>query len=218
MLRKHRSQYARYDGSHDPEVLRATYLHEAVPFIQELTGAARVIPREQSLRVRSARLQGLQKDEKGVEPASAKVHRDYTVASAGKLFEDEILRGGIERGKYSRFAIVQTWRVLSPPPQDRPLAVLDSSSVVPSEVVEAESVYGPRNEPGNVFTSSFGTYNPQHRWFWFPDMTDEEVIVFKGHDTLYPASMYTLHTSFDAQLPNAIPRDSVECRYFVFFD
>src|SRR5262249_22322887 len=78
-----------------------------------------------------------------------------------------------------RFAYYNVWRVLSPPPQDAPLAVCDSRSVSPSDLVEADAVM---DHPGKRETSYAGLvirHNPRHRWSYFSDMRSDEVIVFK---------------------------------------
>ena len=62
-------------------------------------------------------------------------------------------------------------------------------------------------------------YNPQHCWHYFPDMTRDEVIVFKAHDSLEGVTRRVAHTAFtDPTCPPGTPtRASVEARGLVFF-
>jgi len=50
-------------------------------------------------------------------------------------------------------------------------------------------------------------------------MNPHELLVFKGYDSEIPLAMNAMHTAFDnpAAGPNAIPRESIEARFFAFF-
>jgi hypothetical protein len=50
-------------------------------------------------------------------------------------------------------------------------------------------------------------------------MPVDELLVFKGNDTRLGDTQSVLHTGFDntAAEPNAIPRESLEARSFVFW-
>jgi hypothetical protein len=63
-------------------------------------------------------------------------------------------------------------------------------------------------------------YNPNHRWFYFPQMRRDEAIVFTVYDSRNDGrARFTPHTSFDdpTSPPNAPPRQSIEMRAFAFF-
>ena len=62
-------------------------------------------------------------------------------------------------------------------------------------------------------------WNPDHQWFYFPDMTMEEALTFKTFDSAKDGrARYTIHTSFDDpnSLEDAPPRESIETRSLVF--
>ena len=64
------------------------------------------------------------------------------------------------------------------------------------------------------------TYNPAHRWFWFPRQSRDEAIVFKVYDSATDGrARFTPHTSFadPATPPGAPPRQSIEARALAFF-
>jgi len=61
--------------------------------------------------------------------------------------------------------------------------------------------------------------DPDDRWYYFSNMPVDELLVFKGNDTWLGDTQSVLHTGFDntAAEPNAIPRESLEARFFVFW-
>jgi hypothetical protein len=64
------------------------------------------------------------------------------------------------------------------------------------------------------------TYNPDHRWFYFPEMTRDEALVFKVYDSAKDGrARFTPHTSFSdpTSAADAPPRQSIEVRTFAFF-
>ena len=63
-------------------------------------------------------------------------------------------------------------------------------------------------------------YNPAHRWHYFRDMTPDEVLVFKAHDTDPRRAGRVPHTAFtDPTCPAGVPtRASVEMRGLALFD
>ena len=65
------------------------------------------------------------------------------------------------------------------------------------------------------------SFHPDHQWYYFPDMTPDEVIVFKVFDSDHSKGVpFTAHTAFDD--PNtpidARRRESVESRALVLFE
>jgi hypothetical protein len=59
-----------------------------------------------------------------------------------------------------RFRIVNTWRSLLPVLEDRPLALCDSRSVVPEDLVAADRIV-----PDRVGEVYYLTYNLNHKWY-----------------------------------------------------
>src|SRR5262249_19287760 len=62
-------------------------------------------------------------------------------------------------------------------------------------------------------------YNPAQRWYYFPEMTADEVILFKGYDSESHYQPRAAHSAFDNRRkhPDATPRASIEGRFFVYF-
>ena len=118
-----------------------------------------------------------------------------------------------------RFAHYNVWRVLTPPPQDVPLAVCDARSVAAQDRVEADAVF---DNPGVTEWSFEGLvvrYNPAHRWLYFSNMTREEALVFKTHDTDPAHPSHVPHSAFDdpSCSPNVPPRSSIEMRAIAYW-
>ena len=147
-------------------------------------------------------------------------HADNTDASsAGLIAAFTAQVPDLDPGAYSRSALYNLWRCVSPPPQDCPLAVCDVRSVESADevlVTAVTEVHGIGEVRHN--TTSF-TYNPGHRWHYFPDMTPDEVIVFKTHDTDEDRAKRVAHTAFDdPACPAGVPpRASVEARLLALY-
>ena len=59
---------------------------------------------------------------------------------------------------------------------------------------------------------------PRHRWWFFPDLTADEALLFKLHDSDHSVAWRAPHTAFEAPYAaQANPRESVELRTIAFF-
>ena len=83
-----------------------------------------------------------------------------------------------------------------------------------SDAIPFHAVVGPKDVPGSEFDARMCKYRPDHRWYYFSNMTPDELLVFKGYDSEGPHAMNAMHTAFDnpAAGPHAIPRESIEAR------
>jgi len=118
-----------------------------------------------------------------------------------------------------RFAHYNIWRALSPPPQDFPLALCDSRSVSASDLVEADAMMDIPGKPESSYVGLVVRYNSRHRWSHFPDMSRDEVIVFKTHDSDPAHPSHVPHTAFkDPACPSGVaPRSSIEMRAIAYW-
>ena len=81
-------------------------------------------------------------------------------------------------------------------------------------------VISERRYPNRVGQTYAITYDPAHKWFWFPRMRREEALVFKVFDSLKDGrARWTAHTAFadPTSPPHARPRESIEIRTLAFF-
>jgi len=73
-----------------------------------------------------------------------------------------------------------------------------------------------RDRTGEVYSVA---YNPEHRWFYFPQMRTDEALLLKCFDSDACRTQFTAHSAFeDPTSPaNAAPRESIEARTILFF-
>lgn len=118
-----------------------------------------------------------------------------------------------------RFAHYNIWRVLSPPPQDVPLAVCDARSVSPGDLLEADAVFDAPGKPEWSLEGLVIRHNPGHRWTYFSNMTRDEALVFKTNDSDPSQPHNVPHTAFnDPSCPSgAAPRASIEMRAIAYW-
>jgi hypothetical protein len=114
----------------------------------------------------------------------------------------------------ARFVHYNVWRVISPPPQDVPLAVCDARSVQTADLILADAIFDAPGQPEWSFEGLVVAHNSAHRWCWFPDMTRDEALVFKTHDSDPARAHGVPHVAFDNPLcpADAAPRISLEMR------
>jgi hypothetical protein len=185
------------------------YLTAVAAFLAGMTGASLVLPQGTGLLKRATT--------PGAIGPSRWVHMDYTVAAAHTWVEWIEGWQGRELRHYPHFAILQTWRCLTPPPSDNTLTLCDASSIDEADCIVFDAcMREPYDGPGNMFESQFARFNPWQRWYYFSDLTPDEMIVFKGFDSDPAWHAQPLHNSID--LPGEAPRVSVEARFFAFFE
>ena len=144
------------------------------------------------------------------------VHNDYTENSAPRRLRDFLGEEEAEKRMKKRYAIIQVWRPIRGNVFADPLAICDGRSIPREGFILQQRRYQFRTaETYHI------SYNPAHVWFYFPQMTRNEALVFKvfDSDTSLP-SQFTAHTAFeDPTTPaDAPPRESIETRTFAFFD
>lgn len=148
------------------------------------------------------------------------IHIDVSNPTAAAFAERA--RPKDESRRVRRFAHYNVWRVLSPPPQDVPLAVCDARSVEPQDLVLADAVFDNPGKPDWQEWSFEGLvvrHNPRHRWSYFSNMTRDEALVFKTHDSDPGQPSQVPHTAFnDPTCPAGVPpRVSIEMRAIAYW-
>lgn len=118
-----------------------------------------------------------------------------------------------------RYAAYNVWRVLSPPPQDIPLGLVDARTASYDDVVEGDAVIDGAGRPEFRFGSSLYRANPRHRWVYFSGMRPDEALVFKAFDSDTARVQGCPHSAFDDPScpPGAVPRSSCEIRAYAFW-
>ena len=159
-------------------------------------------------------------DLSGAKPARYP-HADNTDASAEELARMmDMFVAEIDLAAHSRWVMYNVWRAITPPPQDFPLAVCDARSLAPADEVTVTAITEERNAGEIIHDTMSYVHNPDHRWYYFPDMTIDEVIVFKSGDSDPTKAVRVAHTAFtDPTCPPGVPtRASVEMRALALFD
>jgi hypothetical protein len=97
--------------------------------------------------------------------------------------------------------------------------ITDARSVAAEDLVPADAVFDQRDAPEWSFEALVVRHNPAHRWLYFSNMTRDEVIVFKTHDSDAAEPTQVPHSAFDdAACPAGVPpRASIEMRAIAYW-
>jgi len=193
----------------DDAELRRVYYPEMEALVKAETGATRVVVFDHTLRTAD----DAERETRKIREVVQRVHNDYTEWSGPQRVRD-ILPQEAEALLARRFAIVQVWRPIRLPVESFPLGICDARSLAGGDLIVSERRY-----PDRVGQTYAITFNPAHRWYWFPHMRREEALVFKTYDSRRDVARWTAHTAFDDPTvpPDAPPRESIEIRTFAFF-
>ena len=196
---------------YDSKSVSKIYDSEVSDLIKTQMGASRVLVFDHTFRTAN---DGVAKKNNTRSPVKA-AHNDYTERSARQRLRDFLPENEAEVQLNRRFAIVQTWRPIRHPVQSEPFAICDGRTIPKQGFVTLFRRY--RHRTAETYHIS---YNPDHLWYYFPNMVQDEVIIFKVFDSDHSKGVpFTAHTAFDD--PNtpmgARIRESVESRALVFF-
>lgn len=152
-------------------------------------------------------------------------HSDYTDASAFQRMRDKFGDKEAEERLTRRFSIVNAWRSMNGTLEQWPLTVCDARTIDALNLTQTRREAPVRPDPSFEYNRPSETrhaiFDPAHKWYWFPRMTADEVLLFKNYDTLTDGTArYALHSAFeDPNTPaNPVPRETIETRAFVFYD
>jgi hypothetical protein len=194
----------------DEGELRRVYYPEMKALVKAESGAVRVEVFDHTLRTADKELRQAAK----IRDPVRRVHNDYTEWSGPKRVRT-FLPEEAEELLGRRFAVIQVWRPIRHPVESWPLAIADARSISPENLVVTERRY-----PDRIGQTYAITYNPAHRWYWFPHMRPDEALVFKTYESQKDGrARWTAHTAFEdpATRPDARPRESIEIRTLAFF-
>jgi hypothetical protein len=215
VLVDHRSALANFELIQEHPLVDQQYAHEMSNLLAAVTGADLVVVMSAGKKRYGEReVEKLSTLPNG-KPARYP-HADNTDVSAHQLVS--IVADAFDVSGYGRWAAYNLWRSMSPPPQDIPLAVCDAQTVSRDDEVTVTAVT--RERSGNIRHDTTGyAPNDEHRWWYFRDMTPQEVLIFKAHDSDAHYASRVPHTAFnDPSCPPGVgTRSSVETRAFAFF-
>lgn len=108
---------------------------------------------------------------------------------------------------------------------DTPGIAADINYLAPGSFVNRRFVAPAREErlqpvPGEDqrVAAAIFRYNPAHRWWYFSNLTRDEVLLIVFHDSRRVRPWRVPHTAFrDVSRPDASPRASIEFRTVAYF-
>lgn len=115
---------------------------------------------------------------------------------------------------FERGAIFNVWKLISPGPHDLPLTVADQRTIAPEDFAPGET----RN------TDAIAPYvaivhAPAQKWYYYPDMTIADSLVFVGENFDPEKPLGSAHTAFrHPDVTAEIPRSSAEVRVVAVFE
>jgi hypothetical protein len=219
----------------DKRAVDLHYAAQARDLVQALTGASHVAVRGWMIRTaadltgRTQNVEGY--DHKGgIQPPAGEAHVDYSPQTAPRTAAQVYAKSLPDGKPYSRFIAFSLWRPLTPPPQNCPLALCDGRSLDdgegvtnPLHIVDAlpseEAMMGDYPGEEDLIAASVFRYRPEHRWWYFSNMSPDEFLLFKFFDSDHSVAWRCPHSAFfDTSLPDAVVRESIETRLIAYFD
>jgi hypothetical protein len=209
----HRSEVTDFNSD---EQHRKIYIPEIRELIRSVTGASRIHVTPPTLRWSEREAHPKIVNSRPARLVHVDYHRHSFHEFAARHVQKDPDREQWLAGRYAAFNI---WRVVSPPPQDCPLAFLDRRTTTIADVVEGDVVVNPENAPEARIGTSFYTWSPGHRWGYFSDMTRDEVAIFLAFDSADDRLPGAPHAAFDDPTcsADAFPRASCELRAYVYW-
>ena len=209
LLARHETGVADF---YDDDAVRSAYYPEVERLVADVTGASRVVIFDHTRRADG----GGVADAKAERAPARIIHNDYTEKSGPQrvrdLFDADEAADLLSR----RFAQINVWRPIKGPVKRSPLGLADAQSIAAHDLVKIDLVYDDR-----VGENYHLVHNPDHLWFYFPDMETDEAVLIKGYDSATDGrARFTPHTAFEdpTSAADAPPRESIEVRTLAFFD
>jgi hypothetical protein len=192
----------------DRDEVRASYYPRIEGLIAELAGADHAVAYEHIVRDGSSG---------SFDSAYARfLHCDYSMGRRHEQGREYFPLNGVtlEPERNWEFAFYNSWQPLGRVVEQNPLTLVDGASVREEDL--HDFVYTGR---GGEFRSTMPGFNPEHRFYYFPRMRPDEILVFKQLETRSGRVLAAPHTSFhDPTAPDDAPaRHSIETRVLCAF-
>ena len=203
------------DWSND-EAVRSTFYPEIVEFLKRTTGATRVLVFDHTIRSKGNESKPITDESSTSQRAPVMlVHCDYT-STSGPLRVKQLLPPSESADLLTRrISFLNVWKPIHNTVRERPLAMCDVTSSPPSDFFKLYLRYRERDGENYVMK-----HNEKHKWWYFPEMTPEQVILLKTYESEEDGrARFVGHTAFeDPTSPADAPvRESVEIRTICFF-
>ena len=149
------------------------------------------------------------------QPAE-RAHVDYTKSSGKKRAIDVIGKKRFCEITNSNLRIIQLnlWKPLCKVVLSSPLAFALSDTIAEKDLIATDQRFP--NRVGEIYHLA---YNDKQKWYWVPEMREDEILLLKGWDSYVNSKQArnTPHTSFNLNNQNTkrYPRESIEARIFL---
>lgn len=184
----HASAVAHWDEALDRALVKAVVYPEVHATLRAATDAAEILVFDHTLRDSA-----IGAGQRTLRPPVRRVLNDQTFHSAPLRVRRHLPTHEAAARLQRRFAIVSLWHTIDDGVAQWPLALCDGRTVEVADLIA-------RDLPDSRFRGE--TYvlaaNPRHRWYWLPQQTPHEAVLFKLFD------------SADNGVPRLAPRSSFE--------
>ncbi len=193
----------------DPEQVETTYRDELCELVRSRTGARKVIVFHMHIRDNDP---GAHED---IRRPAALAHVDYD-ENTFRLRAAEVLGDEADEWLARPFTAINVWRGVGPV-EEMPLAVCDARSVDLADF-RRTIIHEKPGEPTPYIGMPLA-YAEGQRWYFYPDMEPDEVLIFKQCDTDHDRTRWSPHVAIrdPGSWPDARPRVSFEARTIAFF-
>lgn len=192
----------------DEDFIESAYYDEVKAIVRNITGAKDVFVFDHTVR------HG--KENSRRKPAHH-VHNDYTEFTALSRAQERVGKELFAKMKGRRMIQINVWRPLVERVHRSPLAFCDATTINSSDLIPTNIHFPDTDHVGEIYALR---KNADQRWFYFSDMTHNEVVLIKGYDSLKDGTArFTPHTAFEyPDQDQAVPaRKSIETRTFAFY-
>ncbi|KAI8954376.1 hypothetical protein F4801DRAFT_587491 [Xylaria longipes] len=213
---------------------------EAEEFVKTITNATRVhcfshLIRQNTVEANIAALEKLEacrgrdnisdREGFGKTVPARYAHIDQSDKGARTLL-NENLPDEAEKLSKTRWGTVNLWRPIQTIRRD-PLCFCDGRTISDEDLVPMEAIPPPRGtsrfyksvSKGEGFQTLEVRASPKHKWYYVSGMQPDEALVFKCYDSKNTSASRCCHASFrHPQTANDAPRESMEMRFFVFYE
>jgi len=210
-LKEFHHDFERFD---DDEAVRSHFYTPVAEFVRRAVGARRVIVFDHTIRSKVNEQQQTAEHTTTQRAPVMVVHCDYTPVS-GPLRVRQLLPDEADALLARRVAFYNFWKPLKRRVEEKPLAMCDVTSAQPEDMLKMVLRY--RERTGEIFVMR---HSSAHRWWYFPNMTPENVLLLKTYESETDGRARFLgHSAFDdpATPPDAPTRESIEIRTMAFF-
>ncbi|MBO9604093.1 MAG: hypothetical protein J7496_16455 [Novosphingobium sp.] len=186
--------------------------------IRDLTGADAVISWAFSARFSEQKKDAARSD---VSNPARRVHGDFAPTEFATEIRHSLCRDQIaevaQGRRLARWIGFNAWQPFSPPPYDIPLAICDTRTLAPGDVVIGRGS-APSMRELELDLPLFA-WNADQRWYYYSAFEPDETLLFYGIDSAGPENWRLVpHSAFDnSGVKGANPRCSVEMRCMALF-